>query len=257
MQPIAIHASWIADPWRAVAQILLGATLVAALLSYMGVFGLDDDPVVIRTAYLVVVSWVGAAFGMLAYRVARRVAWARERFWARVLVADLLITIPSGVTVWASTLPFGSGFGLSELPIFFLNSLLIYGAFIAAVVAPSMDAAARRAEVVHADARPANFMDRLPARLHGAELWALKAEDHYLRVLTSKGDALIRLRIADALRELGAIEGAQTHRSWWVARAAVREAKRADGRASLILPNGSEAAVSRAYARALRKAGWY
>jgi hypothetical protein len=35
--------------------------------------------------------------------------------------------------------------------------------------------------------------------------------------------------------ELEGIEGAQTHRSWWVAKAAVRDAKRGDGRATLTL----------------------
>jgi DNA-binding LytR/AlgR family response regulator len=63
--------------------------------------------------------------------------------------------------------------------------------------------------------------------------------------------------MADALRELHGVEGAQTHRSWWVARAAVRSVKKSGGRIALTLPNGREALVSRAYARDLRNARWF
>lgn len=85
----------------------------------------------------------------------------------------------------------------------------------------------------------------------------MESEDHYLRLHTSKGQDLILLRLSDAVAELEGIEGAQTHRSWWVARDAVEHARRGDGRATLTLKCGVEAPVSRAYARALREAGWY
>jgi DNA-binding LytR/AlgR family response regulator len=65
------------------------------------------------------------------------------------------------------------------------------------------------------------------------------------------------MRLADALAELEGLEGAQVHRSWWVARAAVTGARRGEGRATLTLKNGALAPVSRTYARALREAGWY
>jgi LytTr DNA-binding domain-containing protein len=237
---------------------MLSATAVALLISFIGAFALDDDPVGLRTAYVVVMNWVGAAFCMVAYKVALSVAWARERYWRRVAVSALLVTVPSGVLVWASTWLFGGGLGIGTLPIFFLNTFVMGGAFIAAFVAPAMDAAARRARpAVAAEDRPANFMERLPPKLRGSELWALEAEDHYLKVITSSGETLIRLRLADALRELHAIDGAQTHRSWWVARAAVRDVKRDGSRVALVLPNGREALVSRAFARGLRAARWF
>ncbi len=65
------------------------------------------------------------------------------------------------------------------------------------------------------------------------------------------------MRLADAVPELEGIEGARTHRSWWVAKAAVADARRGDGRAVLTLKNGAEAPVSRSYAGALREAGWF
>jgi hypothetical protein len=107
------------------------------------------------------------------------------------------------------------------------------------------------------DAPPPRFLERLPAKLAGAELWAVEAEDHYLRLHTSLGQDLILMRLGDAIGELEGIEGARTHRSWWVARSAVRDVERDDGRATLVLVDGAEVPVSRAYAKILRAAGWF
>jgi DNA-binding LytR/AlgR family response regulator len=46
------------------------------------------------------------------------------------------------------------------------------------------------------------------------------------------------------------------HRSWWVARDAIADARRGDGRATLTLRDGSEVPVSRTYAKILRDLGW-
>ena len=69
------------------------------------------------------------------------------------------------------------------------------------------------------------FMERLPPKLKGAVIYAVSAEDHYLRLHTSKGSDLILMRMGDAITELDGLEGAQTHRSWWVARDAVESAR--------------------------------
>jgi DNA-binding LytR/AlgR family response regulator len=98
---------------------------------------------------------------------------------------------------------------------------------------------------------------RLPARLAGAELHAIEAEDHYLRFHTDSGSALLLMRLGDAIAELREIDGARTHRSWWVARQAVIGVSRGGGRAVLQLKGGLQAPVSRTYARALRNAGWF
>ena len=106
-------------------------------------------------------------------------------------------------------------------------------------------------------AETARFLDRLPFKLRGSVIWAVSSEDHYLRIHTDRGSDLILMRLSDALVELEGLEGAQTHRSWWVARDAVRDVSRGDGRATLTLEGGIEAPVSRRYAKALREAGWY
>lgn len=240
---------------------MLCAVAVGVLMSFVGAFALDDAPAGIRTAYLVAVNLIGAALDMLAYRLAWRFAWSRGRYWHRALLATLLVMVPIGLLIWASTWLFGRNLSPATLLIVFLNTFILSGAFIAAFVAPAMDAVLRPAEAKPATAaatiKAASFMERLPRHLHASELWAVKAEDHYLSAITSGGEALIRMRMADALRELHALEGAQTHRSWWVARKAVRGVRRGDGKLALLLPDGREAQVSRAFARDLRAAAWY
>lgn len=99
------------------------------------------------------------------------------------------------------------------------------------------------------------FLSRLPLKFRQAELYAVSSEDHYLRVQTSLGDELILMRLADAVRELEGGGGLQVHRSWWVSKAAVREARRAGGKLALTLVSGKEVPVSRTYLPAVREAG--
>ncbi len=101
------------------------------------------------------------------------------------------------------------------------------------------------------------LLDKLPVGLRTAELWSMSAEDHYLRVRTERGDALILMRLSDAVAACDALEGARTHRSWWVAKSAVAEIRKSDGRGVLILKDGVEAPVSRTYYPKLREAGWF
>jgi len=59
--------------------------------------------------------------------------------------------------------------------------------------------------------------EKLPSKLRGAQLIALKSEDHYLRVYTSAGDDLILMSMENAMTALSGYPGVRTHRSWWVA----------------------------------------
>lgn len=104
---------------------------------------------------------------------------------------------------------------------------------------------------------PCAFRARLPPAIRTAAIQAVEGHDHYLRVHTDQGTALITGRLSDAVAILGGTEGAQTHRSWWVARDAVRAAKRSRGRAVLHLWSGLTVPVSRSFAPILRRSGWF
>ncbi|MEM6490797.1 MAG: LytTR family DNA-binding domain-containing protein [Pseudomonadota bacterium] len=116
------------------------------------------------------------------------------------------------------------------------------------------------ADVADADASATptqRFMRRLPASLNG-ELVCLAKEDHYLRIYTTDGDCLIRFRMADAVAELETAPGLLTHRSWWVADAAVVSAKRKPtGGGEATLSNGLTAPIARARVADAQAAGWF
>ena len=106
-----------------------------------------------------------------------------------------------------------------------------------------------------AEDRSVPFLARLPERL-GRNLLHLHMQDHYVEVHTDEGSDLLLLRFRDAIRELDGLDGAQVHRSHWVARAAVAGVERRSGRIALRLVNGNRVPVSRSFAPALRDRGW-
>jgi hypothetical protein len=84
----------------------------------------------------------------------------------------------------------------------------------------------------------------------------LQMEDHHVRYYTARGSQLYFAAMRDVVTQLGAERGLQVHRSWWVARSAVR-ATSGDTRAlSLVLSNGLQVPVSRSRVAAVRAAGW-
>lgn len=108
-----------------------------------------------------------------------------------------------------------------------------------------------------ATAEPNRFAQRLPLEFRQFPIMALQAEDHYLRVHFMGGQStLILMRLSDAMAELPADIGRQTHRSWWVAKDAVRSVSKADGRAMLRISADIEAPVSRSFYKTLNDDGW-
>lgn len=97
-------------------------------------------------------------------------------------------------------------------------------------------------------ARVPALLQRLPQSQRGA-LLALKSDDHYVRVYTDAGEALILMRLSDAIIRAAPVTGMQVHRSHWVADEAVRSFQRTGHTGTLTLSNGLEIAVSRSYVR--------
>jgi hypothetical protein len=201
-------------------------------------------------------SLIGGAIGLAAARWLVPTAWFNSRIWAAALMIAAVITAPLTAVVLA-----GLVFLNHETLSLGLVRQVAPSVFGTSVVMTALAFLARRAPTqTHASPPSAplpKFLVRLPAQLAGAEIFAVEAEDHYLRLHTSLGQDLILLRLADAIAELEGIEGAQTHRSWWVAKAAVCGVERGDGRATLTLKDGAEVPVSRGFAKQLRSAGWF
>ena len=92
------------------------------------------------------------------------------------------------------------------------------------------------------------FLLRLPAAI-GRDVVALQVEDHYIRVHTQLGNALVLGSLSDAMGDLerSGIAGQRTHRSWWVANHAVTAHAQRGRQLVLELNNGVEVPVSVTY----------
>lgn len=248
----AVHASR-PNPigWTVIWRVLSVASAVAAVISLFGPFN-GVRPFFERAGMIFVYSWTGSLLGLVSARLLFRLGVGRYGRWAIGLGTGLTMAAPMAGIVWlGNTLANGHPPPASVAP------TMIWDTFLICVGASALGVLTNRREpMTEASATPPKFLERLPLKLRGAEVWAVEAEDHYLRLHTSKGQDLILMRLSDAVAELEGIEGAQVHRSWWVARDAIADARRADGRATLTLKDGSQAPVSRTYAAMLRERNW-
>lgn len=232
------------------------AAVAGVFMALIGAFGMIEPPLMMRLAYWVPTMVVGALFGAVVSRLVARPHRIGDRPWLSWAAISLGVSIPITGFVWWYT---GTLFQFRmDIPLLFVNVLPVSAAMTAIMMLMHRPGAVTSAGPVATTgaAAPIRFLERLPPKLKGAVLYAISAEDHYLRLHTSKGSDLILMRLSDAIAELEGVEGAQTHRSWWVAREAVEGARRKGDRAVLLLKGGTEAPVSRPNVRPLRQAGW-
>jgi len=244
MRSVGKQTTW------SLASGLTAATVVGLVLGAIGPFGSYlNGTLPARLAYWVVCLWAGwLAFGFSLPRLA---ALARGRaplwLWAPPVVA-LLAVVPAAVSrllaVWLW--PVVDQVGWLE---WYGQCLLVSALLTAGVLWLTRDAGAASA----ADA--ADPRERLPAKL-GRDLLCLRMEDHYVRVHTAQGSALVLMSLSQAMAGLKDLEGVQTHRSWWVARSAIVGVVEDGRRLRLRLKGGLEAPVSRARVGRLREEGW-
>lgn len=253
--PAAVHASRpVPISLRLVLRVLGVGSAVATFLSLFGPFNVPVTAIAVRDAQYFAYSWIGSLLGLVSVRIAWRLGLWPRGFVVVGAAAGLIMAGPMTLVVWlGELLSSGHPPPARVLPGILWDVLLVsVGASIVAVLVSFRAARAASA----AAPAPPKFLERLPLKLRGAEVWAVEAEDHYLRLHTSKGQDLILMRLADAVDELAGIEGMQVHRSWWVARDAIAGARRGDGRATLTLKDGSQVPASRTYARSLRERNW-
>jgi len=99
------------------------------------------------------------------------------------------------------------------------------------------------------------LLERLPARL-GREIVRLEAQQHYLRVVTTRGEHLLLQGFAPAVAELAqrGIAGMQIHRSSWVAWAHVDRLDLRPTALAVVLRDGKRLPIGRRRARAVADA---
>lgn len=237
--------------------------LVGLLLGFAGPFGTYPAfPTATRYAFWLGLTAAGVAAAAAADAVqpATRLRAGAIRIGAVALLSALPMTF---VVAWAMSLVQPGRFVTpQQLPTLFaavavVQLLIVYAT---AITAPSSDDSGSpgRAPALREpgnEAIPAAFppalLSRLPPEI-GSDIIALETEDHYLRVHAVGGSALILMRMADAAALLDPRLGAQVHRRWWVAQAAVAGVRTEGQKVSLRLVDDTLVPVGRAFSAAAR-----
>lgn len=242
-------------------RVLGGMAIIGLLLGFAGPFGTYELlPLVPRLVYwlAMVVATYGVGFACSVF--GRRLFERRlPRRWPRLLLLGVLSGVPiTAAVLVVNLLTFGAeAFEVIALAELWLNVTLISVGVM--VVSLFLERAMRQDLPTASVAQPTSdspaLLERLPPPQRGP-LVSLSVTDHYVDVVTSRGHALVLMRLSDAIRETAPTPGLQIHRSHWVALDAIARAVRADGKLSIELTDGRRLPVSRSYAPAVRQAGF-
>jgi LytTr DNA-binding domain len=232
---------------------LLISIMVGLLLGAAGAFGTFELPFLLRVLYWVILITIGNYIALGNSKLLDKIEFLDDRIIIYHMIFLTLISLQIAFMTWVLnkiifSTPFIIGHFYSLLPAVFIVSsfmTLIHAAFAAIP------------QVSHAkpleNNSPIRFFERLPIKFRNSQIYAIKSEDHYLRIYTNMGETLILMRLYDAINELNGIEGTQTHRSWWVAIDAIARLEKDYGKAKFILKNNIEAPISRSFMPSLKK----
>lgn len=251
---------------------LVASILLGLLFAFLGVYDTNRQPFFHRTIFWTSTMVVGI------FTTAITAPWVMNRWlpdlhrYLQLFILALIISVPVTLVLagydhkkgadWTITI-----WLLQYRYVMVISLILLYGSYFVLKAQGRLDTIPpdvvkeedEPTEVTSSDPESAtkppslNFMQRLPEAYHQAQLYGISSEDHYLKVYTSLGDELILMRLSDALKELESVPGMQTHRSWWVAKDAVTEMQRKQGKSTLQLKSGISVPVSRTFEKAVRE----
>lgn len=226
--------------------------VIGVIAALTGPFGTYEDMTLLqRAAFWVLFVGIAIAVGR-GVRVALESGLPDKRAW--VLDAIQLAVIVPAITFtflgFMSIMPRNGGL---NLPSGFMVAshvlaigLVLVGFRRAVRIEPKVD---------NRDPVMPRLVQRLPVGKRAAIL-RLSARDHHVEVVTTQGNAILRMRLADAIREMEPIEGYCTHRSHWVARAAIERVERQNAaKWWVVLSNGDRMPLTPKYRPALQAAG--
>lgn len=230
---------------------LLSMPVIGAVIGVMGPFesygtmGLGE-----RVGHFALcVTLIGAMVMTSSYFIARRFFQGYWPIWA-ALCLDLLLTIPGTAIILGSLSVFApDSLGEIHPPDLLWQNLVMMLTFRASSLLVSwrrVREGPRVALSLEQKPSPDEFTKRMPFGLRGERILALSSEDHYLRVHTPRGEALILMALSHAAPLMS--DGFLVHRSHWVAREAIKSASST----SVKLITGLSVPISRHRAKEFR-----
>jgi hypothetical protein len=226
--------------------------VLALLLGLAGPFGsFTRLPFGARLAYWGAVVFVTYGLGLFCGMVV--LFHLRPRLHSRLLTVLLVgglasIPVSAAVTVLGMIfigggLPAAGEMGLQW--VYCLIATLGVSGVLIMVDTPATTAAAPETPAI---------LKRLPLAQRG-RLLHLSMQDHYVEVVTDRGQALVLMRFSDAIAETAPVAGVQIHRSHWVALDAIKRSGRSEGRGFVELNDNVRLPISRGFAGQARAAG--
>jgi hypothetical protein len=253
------RSGWI-GPWSAWRRDIAAALLIGLLLGALGPFGsfLNGGPG-LRLAYWVATSLMTLAIYGVGLRWALHEGQKRNQpDWFTLGVGVAILSLPFSLAVSALGTALWPDLRRHVHPVdWYWQALVINFPISLAWRWWGRRADGRRARP-GADAPPldAAARERETSLAPGAGVVCLQMEDHYVRVHAGGGSKLILSSLTDAIQAVGGVEGAQVHRSWWVARDQIVRPVWVGRNLHLELTNGLRAPVSRHRIAQLKAMGW-
>lgn len=261
---------------RSPSRVLIGAVCIVALLTLMGASDTDELDLVPRALLWSLICGLLVPQVCVLDSLLARIAppGLLGRFLAAVGAIAGVVVLMTPEMLWLQRTPLAPDAwgreGLLELGLFIAPQVIVMAGLV--LVLRRAPFRGERLLLIEAQVRERLLIAAqpviaglLPPPRAAAELpdWPasepvlwVKAHDHYLEVATVQRSVFIRARMRDATARLREVEGLQVHRSWWVAKDAVRGVRREGRDHILILQNGEEVPVGRARVGALRARGW-
>lgn len=244
------------------AGLLVSASLLFGIVfAFLGIYDTSGVSFFKRVVFWFVTTFTGTVCAWFLLPLFPATTFGRYGYWLRIAPIALVVSLPVTVvlTIFNPNFDFGSSllFWLRQYGLVVPISILVVaiGHMLAAFVGNAQADEIRPGTGTLTRQIDHPFFARLPIEVRTAKLYAISAEDHYLRVYTSRGESLILMRLTDAIVELGDRNGAQVHRSWWVAADGIQSSLSKNGRKYLVLKSGVEVPISRTYSKAAKDAG--
>lgn len=251
---------------------MLMVVLVGLFIGFLAPFGMDDIPNHLSISYWVLACMVGyGVYAPIIYWFDRATMSRIAAHWHRValgtFISSFVMALIIPILTWiffATPIHWITHFFTIFPKTLVIGSAITVIALIQDTVVAQRQKLMKSAKIIEAQEQSQQkeeiggakqLMAQIPIEKRG-ELLCLEMADHYIKIYTDKGHHLVLMRFKDALTILGNYPGVQTHRSWWVAYAAIEQVKRANRKVILVLTNGQEVPVSRTHSEVVKAAGF-